>query len=109
VLIEGGFLTERGESRLIANPGWRQKLADAICAGIDSYRALANSKKPPLMVADYRRQKPGAPAPQKDTLVDPAAPPTLSLNMLYSEQPAENSTTLQTPTPSPIGTAPVEP
>jgi N-acetylmuramoyl-L-alanine amidase len=109
VLIEGGFLTERGESRLIANPGWRQKLADAICAGIDSYRALANSKKPPLMVADYRRQKPGAPAPQKDTLVDPAAPPTLSLNMLYSEQPAENSTPLQTPTPSPIGTAPVEP
>jgi len=41
--------------------------------------------------------------------VDPAAPPTLSLNMLYSEQPAENSTPLQTPTPSPIGTAPVEP
>ncbi|PYM00238.1 MAG: hypothetical protein DMF13_10315, partial [Verrucomicrobia bacterium] len=73
VLIEGGFLTERGESRLIANPGWRQQLADAICAGIDSYRALANSKKPPLVVADYRRQKPGAPAPQKDTLVDPAA------------------------------------
>src|SRR5881398_755656 len=59
VLIEGGFLTERGESRLIANPGWRQQLADAICAGIDSYRALANSKKPPLVVADYRRQKPG--------------------------------------------------
>jgi N-acetylmuramoyl-L-alanine amidase len=109
VLIEGGFLTERGESRLIANPGWRQKLADAICAGIDSYRALANSKKPPLVVADYRRQKPGAPAPQKDTLVNPAAPPTLSLNMLYSERPAENSTPLQTPTPSPIGTAPAEP
>jgi hypothetical protein len=109
VLIEGGFLTERGESRLIANPGWRQQLADAICAGIDSYRALANSKKPPLVVADYRRQKPGATAPQKDTLVNPAAPPTLSLNMFYSEQPAENSTPLQTPTPSPIGTAPAEP
>src|SRR5438874_8223308 len=109
VLVESGFLTERGESRLIANPGWRQQLADAICAGIDSYRALANSKKPPLVVADYRRQKPGAPAPQKDTLVDPAAPPTLSLNMLYSERPAENSTPLQTPTPSPIGTAPAEP
>jgi N-acetylmuramoyl-L-alanine amidase len=109
VLIEGGFLTERGESRLIANSAWRQKLADAICAGIDSYRALANSKKPPLMVADYRQQKPGAAASQKDTLVNPAAPPTLSLNMLYSERPAENSSPLQTPTPSPIGTAPVEP
>src|SRR5438874_3437600 len=109
VLLEGGFLTERGESRLIANPGWRQKLADAICAGIDNYRALANSKKPPLVVADYRRQKPGAPAPQKDMLVNPAAPPTLSLNILYSERPAENSAPPQTPTPSPIGTAPAEP
>jgi N-acetylmuramoyl-L-alanine amidase len=109
VLIEGGFLTERGESRLIANPGWRQKLADAIGTGIDNYRVLVNTKKPPLVVADYRRQKPGAPAPEKDTLVNPAAPPTLSLNMLYSEQPSADSTPLQTPTPSPIGTAPVEP
>jgi len=109
VLIEGGFLTERGESRLIANPAWRQKLADAICAGIDSYRALANSKKPPLVVADYRRQKPGAPAPQKETLVNPAAPPTLSLDTLSSDRPAENSTPPQTPTSSPIGTAPAEP
>jgi hypothetical protein len=109
VLIEGGFLTERGESRLIANSGWRQKLADAICTGIDNYRALANSKKAPLVVADYRRQKPGGAAPEKSALRDPAAPPTLSLDMLYSERPAENSTPLQTPTPSPVGTAPVEP
>src|SRR5882724_3887485 len=109
VLIEGGFLTERGESWLIANPAWRQKLADAICAGIDSFRALANSKKPPLIVADYRRQKPGGAAPEKESLVNPAAPPTLSLDMLHSERPPENSTPLQTPTPSPIGTAPAEP
>jgi N-acetylmuramoyl-L-alanine amidase len=109
VLIEGGFLTERGESRLIANPEWRKKLADAICAGIDSYRALANSKKPPLVVADYRRQKPGAPVPQKETLVNPAAPPTLSLDTLSSDRPAEKSTPPQTPTSSPIGTAPAEP
>src|SRR5205085_7820369 len=27
VLIEGGFLTERGESKLIANKDWRAKLA----------------------------------------------------------------------------------
>ena len=109
VLIEGGFLTERGESRLIANPEWRKKLADAICSGIDGYRALANSKKPPLVVADYRRQKPGAAAPAKETLVNPAAPPTLSLDTVHSEPPTENSTPLQSPTPSPIGTAPAEP
>src|SRR6266513_1940858 len=61
VLVESGFLTERGESRLIANPGWRQKLADAICTGIDNFRTLAENKKRPLAVADYRRQKPGTP------------------------------------------------
>jgi N-acetylmuramoyl-L-alanine amidase len=109
VLVEGGFLTERGESRLIANPGWRKKLADAICTGIDNFRALADNKKPPLVMADYRRQKPGGAAPEKEPLVNPAAPPTLSLDMLYSERPSENSNPLQTPTPSPIGAAPVEP
>src|SRR5438876_8205447 len=109
VSVEGGFLTERGESRLIANPGWRQKLADAICTGIDNFRALADSKKPPLVVADYRRQKPGGAAPEKESLVNPAAPPTLSLDMLHSERPSENPAPFQTPTPSGVGSAPVEP
>ena len=108
VLVEGGFLTERGESRLIANPEWRKKLADAVCTGIENFRTLADTKKVPLVVTDYRRQKPGA-AGEKEPLVNPAAPPTLSLDMLYSERPAENFTPLQTPTPSPIGTAPIEP
>src|SRR5437763_8131569 len=108
VLVEGGFLTERGESRLIANPEWRKKLADAVCTGIENFRTLADTKKVPLVVTDYRRQKPGA-AAEKEPLVNPAAPPTLSLDMLYSERPAENFTPLQTPTPSPIGTAPIEP
>ncbi|PYK43458.1 MAG: hypothetical protein DME46_07650 [Verrucomicrobia bacterium] len=109
VLVEGGFLTERGESRLIANPEWRKRLADAICAGIDNFRALANTKKPPLVMADYRRQKTGSAAPEKESALNPVAPPTLSLDMLYSVRPAEHSAPLQTPTPSPIGTAPVEP
>ncbi|PYK64859.1 MAG: hypothetical protein DME50_11075 [Verrucomicrobia bacterium] len=56
VLIEGGFLTERGESRLIANKDWRGKLAAAISVGIENYRALAIKKQPPMLVADYRRQ-----------------------------------------------------
>src|SRR5437763_16617903 len=108
VLLESGFLTERGESWLIAKPEWRKKLADAICTGIDTFRTLATNKTRPLIVVDYRRQKPGA-AAEKEPLVKPAAPPTLSLDMLYSERPAENFTPLQTPTPSPIGTAPIEP
>src|SRR6266702_1742485 len=56
VLVEGGFLTERGESQLIAKKDWRSKLAQAIGVGIDSYRALGVKKQPPMLVADYRRQ-----------------------------------------------------
>ena len=56
VLIEGGFLTERGEGRLISNKDWRGKLAAAISVGIENYRALAIKKQPPMLVADYRRQ-----------------------------------------------------
>jgi len=107
--VESGFLTERGESRLIAKPEWRKKLADAICTGIDNFRTLAENKKRPLVVADYRREKSDAIAPDKESVVNPAAPPTLSLDMLYSESPREDFVPLQTPTPSPIGTAPAEP
>lgn len=110
VLIEGGFLTERGESRLIANPEWRKKLADAICTGSDNFRTLADTKKRPLIVADYRRQKPDAVTREKRPLVNPSAPPTLSLDMLHLAPPlSENPTTLQSPSPSPIGSAPAEP
>src|SRR6266516_2120202 len=55
VLVEGGFLTERGESQLIAKKEWRANLAQAIGVGIENYRGLAG-KKPPMLVADYRRQ-----------------------------------------------------
>ena len=56
VLIEGGFLTERGECKLIAQKEWRAKLARAISVGIESYRALGIKKQPPMLVADYRKQ-----------------------------------------------------
>src|SRR6476661_6226774 len=61
VLIEGGFLTERGESKLIANKDWRGKLAAAIGVGIENYRALGVKKQPPMLVADYRKQIKSAP------------------------------------------------
>jgi len=61
VLIEGGFLTERGESKLISNKDWRAKLAGAIGIGIENYRALPVKKQPPTLVADYRRQAKSAP------------------------------------------------
>src|SRR5438874_6762184 len=61
VLIEGGFLTERGESKLISNKGWRGKLAGAIGTGIENYQALRIKRQPPTLVADYRRQTKSAP------------------------------------------------
>src|SRR5438874_11758706 len=61
VLIEGGFLTERGESKLISNKEWRAKLAGAIGMGIENYQTLPIKKQPPTLVADYRRQAKSAP------------------------------------------------
>jgi N-acetylmuramoyl-L-alanine amidase len=61
VLIEGGFLTERGESKLISNKDWRAKLAGSIGIGIENYRALPVKKQPPTLVADYRRESKSAP------------------------------------------------
>ena len=66
VLIEGGFLTERGECKLISNKDWRAKLAGAIGIGIENYQALPVKKQPPMIIADYRRQAKLAP-------VDPCA------------------------------------
>ena len=34
VVVEGGFLTERGESRLISKKDWRGRLAQAISVGL---------------------------------------------------------------------------
>ncbi len=60
VLVECGFLTERGESRLIAKSAWREKLADAIATGILNYKGLVDNHTRPMMVADYRRELEGA-------------------------------------------------
>jgi hypothetical protein len=64
VLIECGFLTEGGESKLISNKDWRAKLAGAIGVGIESYQELPIKKQPPMLVADYRRQAKSAPGDQ---------------------------------------------
>jgi len=79
VLVEGGFLTERGESQLIAKKDWRVKLAQAISAGVENYVALGVKKQPPMLVADYRRQN-------KSPLVEFVAPEAdLSLVALLGE------------------------
>ena len=56
ILVEGGFLTERGESRMIAQSAWRSKLAQSIATGLINYKGLVDNKARPMMVADYRRE-----------------------------------------------------
>ncbi len=73
VLMEGGFLTERGESKLIANKEWRGKLAQAISVGIDNYKSLADRKLPPLLVRDYHRKN-EAPLFPVDVSLQPIGP-----------------------------------
>ena len=81
VLIEGGFLTERGESRLIANKDWRGKLAQAISAGIENYRDLADKKTRPMVAADYRRMMSGELMARDATAPNPSpAPPVVPVS-----------------------------
>jgi N-acetylmuramoyl-L-alanine amidase len=102
VLVEGGFLTERGESQLIAKKDWRVKLAQAIGAGVESYVALGVKKQPPMLVADYRRQNKLPPvesvAPEPDlsliTLIGEAA-------LLSPSQPAAETSPPPPQTPPP--------
>lgn len=72
VLVEGGFVTERGESKLIANKEWRGKFAQAISIGIDNYKSLADRKLPPMLVRDYTR-KPEQPVFPVDLNLQPTA------------------------------------
>ncbi len=83
ILVEGGFLTERGESQLIAKSTWRAQLAQSIATGIVNYKGLVDNKTRPMMVADYRREFEGelvlkdATAPAKpDASPAPAVIPT---------------------------------
>ncbi len=94
VLVEGGFLTERGESQLIATKEWRAKLAHAIGVGIESYRSLGVKKQPPLLVADYRRES-------KSVAVEPVAREAdSSLINLVGESAFPSRSPVSTPRPT---------
>ncbi len=87
VLIEGGFLTERGESELIAKNDWRTKLAQSISVGIQNYQALADKKQPPLLVADYRRQGGLQPVESVNTVADSSLVNLVGESELLSSSP----------------------
>jgi N-acetylmuramoyl-L-alanine amidase len=100
ILVEGGFLTNPGDSRQIADAGWRQKLALAIAQGVQSYQDLANRRVPPKLVADYRAEQ----LPLNGMIVNPAA---LAANLpprpLIPVQAVSNPGVSSVPSPSPAG------
>jgi N-acetylmuramoyl-L-alanine amidase len=71
ILVEGGFLSETGDAKRIADTEWRKQLAESICVGIEGYRALVEKKQRPMLVAEYRAQAAG-----EITVVDLASPPS---------------------------------
>lgn len=54
VLIEGGFLTNSDDAKRVANTEWRNNYAKAIATGIIEYRNLAELRKTPRTMAQYR-------------------------------------------------------
>lgn len=45
VLVEGGFISSKSEGAQIANPAYRQKIAEAVAAGISDYAQRLQSKQ----------------------------------------------------------------
>jgi N-acetylmuramoyl-L-alanine amidase len=70
ILVEGGFLSETENSKRVADPAWREKFAESLAVGIESYRNLVEKKQRPMLVAEYRAQAAG-----EITVVDLTAPP----------------------------------
>ena len=56
ILIEGGFLSNGGDLRKIADRAWRDRYAAAIAAGILQYKLLVDQKIAPKTVPDYKSQ-----------------------------------------------------
>jgi N-acetylmuramoyl-L-alanine amidase len=71
ILVEGGFLSETGDAKRIADPAWRKQLAESISIGLEGYRALVEKKQRPMLVAEYRAQAAG-----EITVVDLTSPPS---------------------------------
>ena len=57
ILIEGGYLTNERESLVINDPIWRERLAEAIAQGVESFQGVACNRRPPRTLADYRNEQ----------------------------------------------------
>lgn len=89
ILIEGGYLTNDRESLAINDPVWRDRLAEAIAQGVESFQQVAAYRRPPKLLADYR----GEQLPLLGTAVNPAT--------LAARRPAGPSDLLPVSNPAP--------
>jgi N-acetylmuramoyl-L-alanine amidase len=99
ILVEGGFLTNPEDSRQIADSAWRQKLAQAVAQGVESFQNLANRRKPPKLVADYRAEQ----LPLTGTIVNPIALAANAPKPLVPVRPVSNPDPVPIPSPTPTG------
>lgn len=84
VLIEGGFLSNPNDAKMVASKDWRNTYAKAVATGILEYRRLAENKIAPRIVSDYR--SPSATAPAVAALPTPTPKPAaLTLRDLPAE------------------------
>ena len=103
VLMEGGFLTERGESKLIANSQWRAKLAQSMSAGVENYKALVEKRQRPMTLADYRQQLGG------QLIARDATKPLSPESMATAPEMMTTSNVLTSPAPAVAASAAPEP
>ncbi|MDD5260662.1 MAG: N-acetylmuramoyl-L-alanine amidase [Methylacidiphilales bacterium] len=119
VLVEGGFLSNPSDARMIATPAYRQQLAEAVALGIKNYMALMNSPvgRAPLVIQQTVTKPPAKPAPKPlqptavPQQVSPTPPvlapvpegplqPSAITPVLPEEKPSEN------PAPAPEASTP---
>lgn len=54
VLVEGGFMSNPSDARKIHSMEWRERLAEALAAGIIEYVELTKTGERPRLLAEYR-------------------------------------------------------
>ena len=65
VLIEGGFLSNNFDARLIATPEYRQQMATSILQAVQNYRRAVGNEQLPAVVHTDDSGKPAKPEPEK--------------------------------------------
>jgi N-acetylmuramoyl-L-alanine amidase len=57
VIVKCGFMTNPRDARLLNDYRWRDRLADSIARGIIEFCNLTRSRKPPKLLASYRKEE----------------------------------------------------